>query len=851
MFNELHTSVRTTSHNLNKFMLEQEQSWTALIKTIKSPSFLELAQYVRPNVIAHPMNAFYTHFLNAQIEQTQYTHKFWEKLTSNDYLLIENQEDEQYLKYFHSILEINGNLLVEMFNFYIEHNKPLFFSNIDTDTLRDTFELIKSYFLIYLKEGYISLSNDHHHEIDENQQKYFYTGKRFFPSYPHSHKIFSYINDKTEEELYPKLSFEQKGLVSKIFQSVFYNEKFFHEVFYFFVNIFNEEASLNALNSIGSFPIVALSEMSSLYFDNNEINETNFQKIQNLIDNIQNKYGLRSYYNLISENTDEGVNILKYSPNNTIDHLLALDKHLSSLQEFSHFNNNVNSQMIIGSHIPLSYDDVLPVACFSHVFKHKLINCHFWDFQKKETQILAHEYQHLLDNLFLNQITDTSTEDAHLFHVSSTFPSELQQIFSKGTYAEYSNTLFDHLSSNKNLSTGYSCLFQNFLYSVFSKFEISQEILDNNKGNIDLLSNIHNLVSPHLARVIFDNYKQQLLSTQFSDEIYNQMAHKVVTTYFQETSDNKIYDYMVQRLERSIINACISKFTPYGINLMLSDFNNDFEQFVKKLHDKSPYEKELFLLPLQSKSYDEIIKNLFFADLLSIHYSIGNAICKSSPQFTELFTYDNINPYSNITQIMNEDSFIVDFTNAIFKQSCLDAINIFTSLSDEISSLMSVSNNIELISISVDSDFNKTYFPIPFCVNSPVHQALQEENINYGIYLNYPSEILARSAASLFQLSEYKNSPFFSLLHARSVVVSSIDKSENVFSLTLKNFTKENLNQMSNNYVNFLSALSNDIKENPRNNVSKYVNPTFLPTSEENSLLSLKSLTNKRKSLKK
>lgn len=849
MFAELHSSIQKDSQGLNLIVDELNYSWEDLFKIIRSPSFLELAKYIKPNVTKHPMNDLYVYFLDSQIEQTQYTENFWKKLTEDNYLFINSDEERRYLKYFQEQIVKNSEHMGNMLNFYFEHNKPMFFSNFTTAQLSQCFSLIKNKFIDYFKEGYIKLSNEYHHLVDEENEQYFYTAQRFFPSFPHIHKVFSYIDDKINKEFFDTLSFEEQGLLIKIFQSIFYNETYFHQVFFYFINIFNEEIALNELGNIGQFPITHLSEMSRLYFLNNHCTEENFKKINFLSKQIQHNYQLRNYYNLTlaHKDEDERVEILIYSPLDTIEHLSSLNKHLSYIKNFYNFTCAVNKQVIIGSHIPLCYKEMLPVACFSHFFNHKTIHCDFTQFNKNDTAVLVHEYQHLLDNLFLNQIIDTSKEDAKFFHLSSTFPVEFQNIFSSKTTLAYKNTLLEPIQQIPLLSKGYSALFQNFLYSLTSKFSISEEIINSNESNINFISEINNLISPVVINTLLECYKVQLSTTKFSDPFFNNMAKDIIHRYFESDEKNKLYEYLSQQFERSLLNFCVSKYTINGINFMLDSYQNNFDFYEEHLISMSIYEKELFLIPFNLSSYDEIVQKMLFTELISSHYSVGNALCSLNPEYKELFNNEQINPYENTIQIINENSFINDFVNTTFKTTCSKLISKFKDLEEDIKSIVNRYEQIDIISISNDSNFRKTFFPIPDIFNHSIQKTFQHPNIEYSIYLNYPSEILARNTSVIFDLENLSNSKFFSIIKSKDIITNIIDNSDTNFSLRLKDFDKKSLKQILKNHHVFLMCLEKSLTFHPDLNSIKSLNIKFLPYKENDFEF---SNTTKRKFLK-
>lgn len=828
MFEDLHSSIQQNSFFLQRMVEEMNHSWDDVFKIIKSPSFLEIAHYLQPNVKTHPINSFYVHFLDSQIEQTKYSPEFWQKLTSDGYLLVNSLEDTKYITFFHDQIIKNSNLMGDMFDFYFEHNKPIFFSNLSTSELNQTFSFFKKKFIEYFKEGYVQLSNEYHHYAEENEEQYFYTAKRFFPSFPHAHKVFSYINDKFNTEISPSLSFEKQGLLVKTLQNIFYNENYFHQIFFYFVNIFNEELSLNSLKHLSEFPIINLSEMNRLYFINQHTTENNFQKIKTLSNSIQHHYLLRNYYNL-TLSPENSLNIPIYSPIDTINHFSSLDKHLSLLKDFNTFSGEANKHVIIGSHISLSYSDLLPVACFSHFFNHKAIHCDFAQFQKEDTEILVHEYQHFLDNLFLNQIIDTSTLDSQFFHISSSFPIEFQNIFTKNSNLSYKQTFSDNISNNTLLSDGYSYLFKNFLYSLTSSFSISESVIDSNNKNMNFISDINNLVSKNISSIIIHSYKNQLSTTEFSDPFFKEMANEIVHDFFTGIGKRKLSEYLEQQLERSFINLCISKYTVSSLNFMLSDFNQKFDNYEEMLVNQSIYQQELFLIPFNLSSYDEIIQKIFFTELLAIHYSISNILCELEPKYQELFSDEKINPYNkNMVLFINEAPFLYDFTTAFFKESCQQLQELFISLQPDIEKIVIRNQPIEIISISTDSNFRKTYVPIPNIFNNSIQKIFKHPNVEYGIYLNYPSEILARSVSSLFDLKKTLSSNFFSILKGKDFITNGLHNSEENYTISLKDFDKSTLSEMIENHLNFLHSLEQSLlSDNTNTN-----NLIFFPTKE-------------------
>lgn len=813
MHDKLHEHILEQVKSIEHTIVEQEKQWQQVISSIKSPSFAQLALFIKPKVTKHPFYSFYQYFLDGQLQQYSFPESFWDKLYHSEYLILDNEENLRFQKMFYDNIEKTSLLFVDFLDYYLEYNKPFFIGGLNTTDLISTHNYIKSKVLQYFSASYKKHMYEYHHLVNEDNQEYLFTNKRFFPSYYEINKIFDSVNECVEQELYSQLTPEQFVVVGHMYQCLFQNESYLQKSFFFLMNVFNEECSLENMVSLLDKDMHIASYLNIKYFSK-EMEEKYFQNIQSNLDLIYNKFNLRCFYNpMILEHKGEKT-LYEQTPVTTLNFISALFKHLEEINKCFPYNQKINEKVICGTHIPYCFNDVLPLACFTHIFRVKMINCNFWNFHPDETEIFVHEYQHLLDNVFLEtHVYKNKIIEEKFFHLSSTFPVEFQQIFLNNNELRYKKTLFDDLSGYAQ--SAYSKLFENFLFSITSKFEVSSSHVIDNQNRLMLVEKISSVLEEKCINHLMHNFSNLLNNTTFSDPYYTDMAQEINSFFFNEGKiRHKIYEYLCLKFRKGILPSLLSYFTPDGLSILIDDFSSNFDSYIIQIHQRSIYEKELFLIPLKNDEYQETIKLCLFIDLLNLNNQLINKITSTDEKFLHLFALKDLNVNSNPLYFLNEEDFTYNFSRKCFSDFCKNLTDVLHQSQTKIENIILENNiDIDIISVSTDSNFERLYLPVPNIFNDATLKSMTISSVDRGIYLNYPSEILARSSASIFNLRETINSLTFHLLKGKDIISSKIDKSDYNHTITEKDFSKETYQHIYKNYKDFIFLLGQSIKQ--------------------------------------
>lgn len=869
-----------TAHTLIQARINKDKSnltilnnqWKEVFQSIESPSFLKLAQYIKPNIdiTHHPLYDFYEMLLNSQEQSLDFSQDFLVRIAEDNYLKIDDEQSHRFMKQFYKNIDTNNILLCNLFKFYFEFNKPFFFSDFSTLELQKTHSKLTKNFILYFNQGYNEFLLNFHHTLEENGETYLYTAQRFFPAFFEYFRIISYVDTKFKEN-FPEMSQKELSILNYIFQSVLQNESFFNRAYFFLINLFNEKDSLNSLNELLKYSFSDISKMQLNFFEKpDKLTDKNFSIIEKHMTETHQQYSLRSFYNpfmLTYESADEEddkghIGVItktqsEYSPILVIQHCYSIKKHLEKINSIFPFPSHINSSVIIGSHIARRFNEATPTACFSEVLSHKMINCHFETLKNDDTIVLAHEYFHFIDyclmkKIFFNYQMPIPSEQMVLnshesemqknvfFNFSSIFHIEFQKIFTQNTNLEYFQSPFDYLNPYPEYQNIYINLFENFIYSISSKFHIDNKVVIENKQRIEYLELLNNSIASQFSHHFIDNFTNLLKSAHFEDSHFNIIAQKIIT--YIDSHQSQLESFIQSKLEQSIIPAIIAKIETENLPNLFSYIQNNYHDILQDIDYRNIYEKEAFLIDLNNPSFDhKIVSNILF-DISNFVYSTINLIVHYNNYSLDLFGHKNLNVSHRGYHLAEADSFLTNFVESLSLHALKQMEESLIDNKDNIKEIKNSSHpNIDLLSVSTNSHLEKTYVPIPYIFNQSVLSHLSNSDANWSMYINHPSEILARSHATLINLHKHLNSSLF-FIHKEKDNFSYLTKSQDTNSL--KDFSKETLQKMVSNYKSLLELIDNDNKLNslphPKEANQISFNPIF--SNEESPFINKKEL---------